>query len=77
MPVQVDGEPWVQSPGEVSILKSALKVLHWLNNYYKGSKLTTFLFAGDDAAQVKDEAPKYGAVSGRGRRGAGWQRQQW
>ncbi|KAH9402749.1 hypothetical protein TYRP_015501 [Tyrophagus putrescentiae] len=25
MPVQVDGEPWVQSPGEVSILKSALK----------------------------------------------------
>ena len=27
MPVQVDGEPWIQSPGEVVILKSALKVL--------------------------------------------------
>lgn len=26
MPVQVDGEPWIQSPGEVVILKSALKV---------------------------------------------------
>ena len=26
MPVQVDGEPWIQSPGEVSIIKSALKV---------------------------------------------------
>lgn len=25
-PVQVDGEPWVQCPGEVVILKSALKV---------------------------------------------------
>ncbi|GAB6028280.1 hypothetical protein CHUAL_002459 [Chamberlinius hualienensis] len=25
MPVQVDGEPWVQSPGEVVVLKSALK----------------------------------------------------
>lgn len=26
MPVQVDGEPWVQSPGDVVVLKSALKV---------------------------------------------------
>ncbi|KAG1714229.1 Diacylglycerol kinase theta [Nymphon striatum] len=25
MPVQVDGEPWVQSPGEVNIIRSALK----------------------------------------------------
>ncbi|XP_054081114.1 diacylglycerol kinase theta isoform X5 [Zeugodacus cucurbitae] len=25
MPVQVDGEPWVQSPGDVVVLKSALK----------------------------------------------------
>lgn len=27
MPVQVDGEPWVQGAGEVTILKSALKVM--------------------------------------------------
>jgi diacylglycerol kinase (ATP) len=25
IPVQVDGEPWVQSPGDVVVLKSALK----------------------------------------------------
>lgn len=28
VPVQVDGEPWVQGPGELVILKSALKVCH-------------------------------------------------
>jgi len=26
VPVQIDGEPWVQGPGELVILKSALKV---------------------------------------------------
>ena len=26
MPVQVDGEPWIQTPGEVVVSKSALKV---------------------------------------------------
>lgn len=30
VPVQVDGEPWVQGPGELIILKSALKVCHIL-----------------------------------------------
>lgn len=29
IPVQVDGEPWVQSPGDVVVLKSALKVKNW------------------------------------------------
>ena len=27
IPVQVDGEPWVQSPGDIVVLKSALKVI--------------------------------------------------
>jgi hypothetical protein len=26
MPVQVDGEPWLQPPGDIVVLKSALKV---------------------------------------------------
>ncbi|KAH9381280.1 hypothetical protein HPB48_003261 [Haemaphysalis longicornis] len=30
MPVQVDGEPWIQGPGEVVVLRSALKrSFHW------------------------------------------------
>lgn len=28
IPVQVDGEPWVQSPGDIVVLKSALKVTY-------------------------------------------------
>jgi len=28
VPVQVDGEPWIQGPGELVILKSALKVCY-------------------------------------------------
>lgn len=32
MPVQVDGEPWIQTPGEVVVSKSALKVrLRWFS----------------------------------------------
>ncbi|KAJ9586547.1 hypothetical protein L9F63_028409, partial [Diploptera punctata] len=30
IPVQVDGEPWVQSPGDVVVLKSALKYLLYI-----------------------------------------------
>ena len=26
LPIQVDGEPWIQPPGEIVVLKSALKV---------------------------------------------------
>lgn len=31
MPVQVDGEPWVQTAGDVVVLKSALKVIYILS----------------------------------------------
>ena len=27
LPVQVDGEPWLQPPGQVVVLRSALKVI--------------------------------------------------
>lgn len=33
MPVQVDGEPWIQTPGEVVVSKSALKVCGAGHNY--------------------------------------------
>jgi len=33
VPVQVDGEPWVQGPGELVILKSALKVCNSITFY--------------------------------------------
>ena len=26
LPVHVDGEPWIQAPGDIVVLKSALKV---------------------------------------------------
>jgi hypothetical protein len=27
LPIQVDGEPWIQCAGEIVVLKSALKVM--------------------------------------------------
>lgn len=35
IPVQVDGEPWVQSPGEIVVLKSALKATMLKKNKIK------------------------------------------
>ena len=33
LPVQVDGEPWIQPPGDIVVLRSALKVGN-LNIYF-------------------------------------------
>lgn len=44
IPVQVDGEPWVQSPCDVVVLKSALKVsyISLLNNIATSVVKVTF-----------------------------------
>ncbi|XP_049303680.1 diacylglycerol kinase theta isoform X7 [Bactrocera dorsalis] len=41
MPVQVDGEPWVQSPGDVVVLKSALKATMLKKNKSKMKRRNT------------------------------------
>lgn len=38
MPIQVDGEPWVQSACEVNILRSALKVSGLMNCWLQTSQ---------------------------------------
>lgn len=38
LPIQVDGEPWIQSAGEIVVLKSALKVSK-ITRYAIGNKI--------------------------------------
>ncbi|BFF91207.1 diacylglycerol kinase theta [Drosophila madeirensis] len=52
MPVQVDGEPWIQSPGDVVVLKSALKATMLKKNKLKMKRRNTeptMLVAGSSA----------------------------
>ena len=35
IPVQVDGEPWLQPPGDIVVLRSALKVNYSIFPYFK------------------------------------------
>ena len=35
IPVQVDGEPWLQPAGDIVVLKSALKVTFSLNSSFQ------------------------------------------
>lgn len=44
IPVQVDGEPWVQSPGDVVVLKSALKVSFQIHFQCRFFNLLKFQF---------------------------------
>lgn len=61
-PVQVDGEPWVQSPGEVVVLKSALKatMLKKLKGKMKRRNTEPFMVqspGGQLALQVPPQDP--------------------
>ncbi|XP_030370890.1 diacylglycerol kinase theta isoform X6 [Scaptodrosophila lebanonensis] len=60
MPVQVDGEPWIQSPGDVVVLKSALKATMLKKNKLKMKRRNTeptMLVAGSATPQLSLALP--------------------
>ncbi|KAH8417552.1 hypothetical protein KR222_001801 [Zaprionus bogoriensis] len=60
MPVQVDGEPWIQSPGDVVVLKSALKATMLKKNKLKMKRRNTeptMLVAGAATPQLSLALP--------------------
>ncbi|KAH8362753.1 hypothetical protein KR084_000747 [Drosophila pseudotakahashii] len=60
MPVQVDGEPWIQSPGDVVVLKSALKATMLKKNKLKMKRRNTeptMMVAGSAAPQLSLALP--------------------
>ncbi|XP_046865125.1 diacylglycerol kinase theta isoform X4 [Drosophila willistoni] len=60
MPVQVDGEPWIQSPGDVVVLKSALKATMLKKNKLKMKRRNTeptMLVAGSATPQLSLTLP--------------------
>ncbi|XP_044574219.1 diacylglycerol kinase theta isoform X3 [Drosophila ananassae] len=60
MPVQVDGEPWIQSPGDVVVLKSALKATMLKKNKLKMKRRNTeptMMVAGSSAPPLSLALP--------------------
>ncbi|KAM8707223.1 hypothetical protein ACLKA7_011336 [Drosophila subpalustris] len=60
MPVQVDGEPWIQSPGDVVVLKSALKATMLKKNKLKMKRRNTeptMIVAGTATPQLSLALP--------------------
>ncbi|EDV94973.1 diacylglycerol kinase theta isoform X4 [Drosophila grimshawi] len=60
MPVQVDGEPWIQSPGDVVVLKSALKATMLKKNKLKMKRRNTeptMMVAGSATPQLSLALP--------------------
>ncbi|KAH8243855.1 hypothetical protein KR032_010810 [Drosophila birchii] len=78
MPVQVDGEPWIQSPGDVVVLKSALKATMLKKNKLKMKRRNTeptMMVAGSAAPPLSLALPpsvgEVGLAGGEGGGGAG------
>jgi diacylglycerol kinase (ATP) len=58
MPVQVDGEPWIQTPGEVVILKSALKATMLRKSKMKRRNTEPSLTSSEKSISEKTSAEK-------------------
>ncbi|KAH8337468.1 hypothetical protein KR059_010926 [Drosophila kikkawai] len=78
MPVQVDGEPWIQSPGDVVVLKSALKATMLKKNKLKMKRRNTeptMMVAGSAAPPLSLALPpsvgEVGLAGGEAGAGAG------
>ncbi|KAI1290308.1 Diacylglycerol kinase theta [Halotydeus destructor] len=65
MPVQVDGEPWIQTPGDVVILKSALKATMLRKTKMKRRNTEPALTSADRALERVAIAPDKPSISER------------
>ncbi|XP_023315181.1 diacylglycerol kinase theta isoform X3 [Trichogramma pretiosum] len=55
IPVQVDGEPWVQSPGDVVVLRSALKATMLKKNKVKRRNTEPWILAANGDRSTADD----------------------